>query len=118
MDANIRRWNKYFSSYRQNFVNIGERMGDKSGLNQPLVNSVLLDNEKDEIWVGTDGGGLNHVDRTGNMVQYYPVRDMVNHKQSNIIKSLMWDRKNGYGLVLWKELPFLNRRLGAPVIWN
>lgn len=82
-----------FSSYRQNFVNIGERMGDKSGLNQPLVNSVLLDNEKDEIWVGTDGGGLNHVDRTGNMVQYYPVRDMVNHKQSNIIKSLMWDRK-------------------------
>lgn len=82
-----------FSAHKRNFVNIGERVGTRSGLNQPLVNSILLDPEKDELWVGTDGGGLNHVDREKNTVAYYSVRSEQEHKQSNIIKSLMWDRK-------------------------
>lgn len=82
-----------YSAHRRNFMNIGERVGSRNGLNQPLVNSILLNNEKDEIWVGTDGGGLNHIDRVTNTVQYYSVKDQHNHKQSNIIKSLMWDRK-------------------------
>lgn len=82
-----------FSAHKRNFVNIGERVGTRSGLNQPLVNSILLDPEKDELWVGTDGGGLNHVNREKNTVAYYSVRSEQEHKQSNIIKSLMWDRK-------------------------
>lgn len=82
-----------FSGHKQNFVNIGEQVGSRSGLNQPLVNSVLLDIEKDQLWVGTDGGGLNHVDREKNTVTYYSVRAENEQKQSNIVKSLMWDRQ-------------------------
>lgn len=82
-----------FSTHRNNFVNIGEQVGNRSGLNQPLVNSILLGNHPDELWVGTDGGGLNYIDRSKNVAQYYPVKDINNHKQSNIIKSLMWDGK-------------------------
>lgn len=82
-----------YSAHRRNFMNIGEQVGTRNGLNQPLVNSILLNNEKDEIWVGTDGGGLNHIDRMNNTIKYYSVKDQHNHKQSNIIKSLMWDRK-------------------------
>jgi len=82
-----------FSAYKSNFTNIGEQVGNRSGLNQPLVNSILLDNEKDELWIGTDGGGLNHVDRKKNTVNHYSVRSENEQKQSNIIKSLMWDKK-------------------------
>ena len=82
-----------FSTHRNNFMNIGEQVGGRNGLNQPLVNSILLGNNSDEVWIGTDGGGLNYINRSNNTAWYYPVRDMNNHKQSNIIKSLMWDSK-------------------------
>lgn len=82
-----------FSTHRNNFMNIGEQVGNKSGLNQPLVNSILLGNSPDEIWVGTDGGGLNYINRSKNIAEYHSVKDIDNHKQSNIIKSLMWDGK-------------------------
>lgn len=81
------------SAYKRNFINIGEQVGARSGLNQPLVNSILLDPEKDELWVGTDGGGLNHVDRLNNSVAYYSVRAENRGKQSNIVKSLVWDSR-------------------------
>lgn len=82
-----------YSPSRNNFLNIGEKVGDRNGLNQPLVNSILLDDNPDEVWVGTDGGGLNFINRSEKTACYYPVSDMNSHKQSNIIKSLMWDSK-------------------------
>ena len=45
------------------------------------------------LWIGTDGGGLNYFDRNTNKFHSYKVNEKQNSISSNTIKSLWLDKK-------------------------
>jgi signal transduction histidine kinase/ligand-binding sensor domain-containing protein/DNA-binding response OmpR family regulator len=74
-----------------NFHTIGERVNQPIGLNEPLVNAVLPLPHQDALLVGTDGGGLNYIDRQRNTTEVFTVKDPKANKTSDIIKALATD---------------------------
>ncbi len=74
------------------FLNIGERIGKRFGLNAPVANAILCASN-DRFWVGTDGGGLNYLDRSTNTATYFPLPNLPNQRYGNIVKSLATDQK-------------------------
>lgn len=74
-----------------NFHTIGERVNQTIGLNEPLVNAVLPLPHQDALLVGTDGGGLNYIDRQRQTTEVFTVKDPKGNKTSNIIKALATD---------------------------
>ncbi|RYE26788.1 MAG: hybrid sensor histidine kinase/response regulator [Sphingobacteriaceae bacterium] len=75
----------------RDIFNIGEKVSGNVGLNEPLVNAILPAKDQDALWVGTDGGGLNYIDRKNKIVNVFAVKDVVGKRYSNIIKALALD---------------------------
>ncbi|HYG37900.1 MAG TPA: two-component regulator propeller domain-containing protein [Cytophagales bacterium] len=64
----------------------------KTGLNHNLIKSILEDNESN-IWIGTDGGGVNILDpKTGKITQVTFNPESKNGLKSDAIYSLFLDR--------------------------
>lgn len=97
-----------FNEANLNFFNIGEQIGGNNGLNQPLVNAILIDNDNELIWAGTDGGGLNLHHVKGKKTQYYPIVDLRHNKSSNIIKCMEFDQKGNIWIGTLDGLSFFN----------
>ncbi|MCH5685994.1 hypothetical protein LWM68_18130 [Niabella sp. W65] len=64
------------------------RPGPES-LNHPIVSSFAEDRQGN-IWIGTEGGGLNYWNRQSNSFAYY-LKGTANAPNSNMIKSLRFD---------------------------
>ncbi len=94
-----------------NFRNIGEQVGATFGLSEPLVNAVLPDPAGNIIWAGTDGGGLNRIDRQNSTATYYPVKS--GHKFSNVVKALTWDKNQNIILGTLDGLALFNPKTTA-----
>jgi len=80
-----------YSPANSNFLNIGEKVNSNVGLNEPLVNAILPARNQDALWVGTDGGGLNYIDRKANAVDVITVKDKPSKRFSDIVKALAFD---------------------------
>jgi signal transduction histidine kinase/ligand-binding sensor domain-containing protein/DNA-binding response OmpR family regulator len=80
-----------YNPANSNFLNIGEKTSNNIGLNEPLVNAVLPLKNQDALWVGTDGGGLNYIDRKANTVSVITVKDKASKRVSDIVKALALD---------------------------
>ncbi|MGI4875282.1 MAG: two-component regulator propeller domain-containing protein [Janthinobacterium lividum] len=74
-----------------NFHTIGERVNHTIGLNEPLVNAILPLPNQDALLVGTDGGGLNYIDRQRKTTEVFTVKDHKGNKLSDIVKALATD---------------------------
>ncbi|MET0945475.1 MAG: two-component regulator propeller domain-containing protein, partial [Flavobacterium sp.] len=78
---------KYFKSIRYNAVG-----------NDPTENFILsfCEDEKNNIWIGTDGAGLKYWDRKNNSYVKYP-----NKLSSGFITSIIRDNNNDIWLSTW-----------------
>jgi signal transduction histidine kinase/ligand-binding sensor domain-containing protein/AraC-like DNA-binding protein len=74
-----------------NFSNIGERVGSNAGLNEPLVNAVLPLKGGSELLVGTDGGGINLINRSQHTSNVISVKEPATGRLSDIVKALAAD---------------------------
>ncbi|WP_052016977.1 hybrid sensor histidine kinase/response regulator transcription factor [Arcticibacter svalbardensis] len=91
-----------------NFQNVGERVGDRIGLNHVLVNAVSEDKDG-SWWIGTFGGGLNHIIRDRKS-EYYSVKSDLEGRPSNGIKSLADDGKGNLWIGSLDGLSLFNKR--------
>lgn len=78
----------YHPSYL-NFKSISESSFQEAGLNQPLTNAIYVDG--DNVWAGTDGGGLNLITLKNKTAKAYAVTSLGERKYSNIVKSIKPD---------------------------
>jgi signal transduction histidine kinase/DNA-binding response OmpR family regulator/ligand-binding sensor domain-containing protein len=62
------------------------------GLNHPIVSSFQEDH-LGNIWIGTEGGGLNYWNRTSDTFSHF-VKSKGNSPNSNMIKRLKFDKEN------------------------
>jgi ligand-binding sensor domain-containing protein len=88
----------YVLPLAQQFGLIRARRG---GLSDPHVMAVLEDHLGD-LWVGTDGGGLNHIDRSTGRFTYYR-RDPLNPKglSANAVLALREDAQHRIWIGTW-----------------
>ncbi|RZK58501.1 MAG: hybrid sensor histidine kinase/response regulator [Pedobacter sp.] len=62
------------------------------GLNHPIVSSFQEDH-LGNIWIGTEGGGLNYWDRQSDVFSHY-MKSQSNSPNSNMIKRLKFNQEN------------------------
>lgn len=98
----------FYYAGNSNFQNIGERIGNKLGLNHILVNGVVEDHDG-SLWVGTSGGGLNHIDRKAKTSSYYPIGAKNNARPSNGVKSMADDKKGSLWIGSLDGLSLFNK---------
>jgi signal transduction histidine kinase/DNA-binding response OmpR family regulator len=53
----------------------------------------MLEEDDGGLWVGTNGGGLNYLDRKAGISRYYQVRDTRLNKSNNIVRALAKDNR-------------------------
>jgi ligand-binding sensor domain-containing protein len=99
-----------YNSVNANFYNIGERVNHNIGLNEPLVNAVLPLPGTRALLVGTDGGGLNYIDRQRQIVEVISLKDRAGDRLSDIVKALAIDNGlvyagtlEGLAILKWPE---------------
>jgi len=63
------------------------RLDTSRGLSHSVVNVILEDRSGDGVWVGTAGGGVNHVDRDGRV----KVLSRADGLTNDFVYSLAWD---------------------------
>ncbi len=95
-----------------NFSNIGERIGNRVGLNKPLANTIVED-KNGSLWIGTFGGGLNYINRNSGIAKYYRVEDIKNRKFSNEVKTIATGRDGNLWVGTLDGLGLFNKKNGA-----
>jgi ligand-binding sensor domain-containing protein len=71
-----------------------------------VVSSILNDNGA--LWIGTEGGGLNYIDRKKGTVKSYTI----NSVQQNIVKSLAKDKAGNLWIGTYDGLSYLDIKTG------
>lgn len=80
------------------YVNLDEKqpfetfLPHENSLNHAPVSAFAED--KNYIWVGTEGGGINQINKSTGIFTYYNQESQSNHVSSNNIKSLVIDKSN------------------------
>lgn len=70
---------------------------ESDGLSASIIGSII-EGDDDELWIATDGGGLNRYNRRTRKFTWYRHQDGANSLSQNIVKSLYHDRARE---VLW-----------------
>lgn len=78
----------YYHPQRNRFKNI-QFVPDGSSLNNDIVNCIVEDSRQN-LWIGTNSGGVNFYDRKTNTFTYYTVADGLGF---NDVKAIYVDEK-------------------------
>ncbi len=83
----------FYNKANSNFTNIGETIAPNFGLNHPLATAMLPENDN-ELWVGTYGGGLTHLNFSLNISNHFMVDERDERKTKNLVTALVEKDKN------------------------
>ncbi len=77
----------FYNKANSNFTNIGETVYPNFGLNHTVATAVIAEGKTD-LWVGTYGGGLTHLNFKLNVSSHYMVNEKAERKTKNLITAL------------------------------
>ncbi len=82
---------------KSNFQHFSNHPGKNDGLNNNMVNAFIED--KNNLWIATDGGGLNFFDREKNQFLYYNSEN--SRIATDILVSLFKDSRDRFWIGTW-----------------
>ena len=103
----------YYNIYQKPFYSITNTPLNPNSISHNTINSIL--SEKDALWVGTAGGGLNRIVRDGETIQHFDLGTSPQEPVgSNFITSIFRNTNNQLWLGTWgdglKRLKSLNKK--------
>ena len=80
----------YFTPDNDSFMFYPANINDPNCLSNPFVGNITTD-KRGDIWVCTEGGGLNRIDHNTRHVRHYMTNNTANSLPQNNLKSIVYD---------------------------
>jgi signal transduction histidine kinase/ligand-binding sensor domain-containing protein len=97
-----------------NFSYIRDQLGQQQqGLNCKVISRIIEDKQQN-LWVATEGGGLNFIDRKKNTYKYIHVNPVSDHLvNQEIVKAIQLDAKDNVWIGTLEGLFYYNKNTGT-----
>lgn len=89
----------YYNTYQKPFHALRHDPANPKTISDNTINSILK--ERNTLWVGTAGGGLNRIDKNGQITTYELNPEKENSISSNFVTSILRDKSKNLWIGTW-----------------